>query len=70
MTTAIFTAVLVVCFFALMIGVGFACRKHATNVDSFVLGGLVLVPIVSLLTQKTQKDKARVEEIFTCYQEN
>ena len=30
----------------------------------------VIVPVVSLLTQKTQKDKARVEEIFTCYKED
>ncbi len=30
---------MLICFFALMIGVGFACRKHAKSVDSFVLGG-------------------------------
>lgn len=38
-TTAIFTAILIVCFFALMIGVGIYCRHHARSVDDFVLGG-------------------------------
>lgn len=37
--TAIFTSILVVCFFALMIGVGFYCRHRARTVDDFVLGG-------------------------------
>ena len=32
------------CFFALMVGVGFACRKHATDVNSFVLGGRAVGP--------------------------
>ena len=35
---------MLVCFFALMIGVGFACRKHAASVDSFVLGGRAVGP--------------------------
>lgn len=39
MTTQIFTAVLVVVFFAIMVAVGLYCKKHATNVDGFVLGG-------------------------------
>lgn len=33
------TSILLVCFFALMIYVGFSCRKHATDVNGFVLGG-------------------------------
>ena len=33
------TCTLLVCFFALMIFVGFRCRKHATDVNGFVLGG-------------------------------
>ncbi len=33
------TVILLVCFFALMIGVGFYTRKHATDVNGFVLGG-------------------------------
>lgn len=37
--TAIFTSILVVCFFALMIGVGIYCRHKAKTVDDFVLGG-------------------------------
>ncbi|MCI8331707.1 MAG: sodium:solute symporter [Clostridiales bacterium] len=32
------TLLLLVCFFALMIGVGFYSRKHAKSVDGFVLG--------------------------------
>jgi len=39
MTTIIITIPMLICFFALMIGVGIYCRKHATNVDGFVLGG-------------------------------
>lgn len=38
-TTVAITIPMLVCFFALMIGVGFYCRKHATNVDGFLLGG-------------------------------
>lgn len=30
---------MLICFFALMLGVGFACRKNTQSVDSFVLGG-------------------------------
>ncbi len=44
MTAKIFTAALVVCFFALMIGVGLYSRKHATDVDGFVLGGRSVGP--------------------------
>lgn len=44
MTAQIFTAILVVCFFALMVGIGIYCRKHATNVDGFVLGGRSVGP--------------------------
>lgn len=39
MTAQIFTSILVVGFFALMIAVGLYCRKHATDVNGFVLGG-------------------------------
>ncbi len=44
MTGEIFTTILVIAFFALMIGVGIYCRKHATNVDGFVLGGRAVGP--------------------------
>ena len=44
MTTQIFTSVLVVCFFALMIGVGLYCRKKSSSVDGFVLGGRSVGP--------------------------
>lgn len=33
------TSIMLVAFFALMIGVGIRCRKHATDVNGFVLGG-------------------------------
>ncbi len=39
MTAQAFTAILVAVFFAVMVAVGLYCKKHATNVDSFVLGG-------------------------------
>ncbi len=44
MTGEIFTTILVIAFFGLMIGVGFYCRKHATDVDGFVLGGRSVGP--------------------------
>ena len=44
MVTQIFTLILVICFFALMIGVGLYCRKKATSVDGFVLGGRSVGP--------------------------
>ena len=44
-TTTIWIAVpMILCFFALMICVGIACRKHATDVNSFVLGGRAVGP--------------------------
>lgn len=43
-TTILITVPMLICFFALMIGVGLACRKHATNVDGFVLGGRAVGP--------------------------
>ncbi|MBE6799289.1 MAG: sodium/solute symporter [Ruminococcaceae bacterium] len=43
-TTTLISVPMLICFFALMIGVGFACRKHSTNVDSFVLGGRAVGP--------------------------
>ncbi len=43
-TSAIISIPMLLCFFALMIGVGFACRKHGKTVDSFVLGGRAVGP--------------------------
>ena len=40
----ILTAVLLVLFFGLMIGVGIYCRKNATDVNGFVLGGRSVGP--------------------------
>ncbi len=39
-----FSIPMLVCFFALMIGVGLYCRKHSKSVDSFVLGGRAVGP--------------------------
>ena len=36
--------IMLVAFFAVMIGVGFYCRKEAQNVDGFVLGGRKVGP--------------------------
>ena len=44
MTAQIFTAVLVVVFFGLMVGVGLCCRRHSTDVEGFVLGGRSVGP--------------------------
>ena len=38
------TIPMLICFFALMIGVGLYCRRHSTNVDGFVLGGRSVGP--------------------------
>ncbi|MBR2571199.1 MAG: sodium:solute symporter [Clostridia bacterium] len=37
-------AVLLIAFFALMIGIGLYCRRHATDVNGFVLGGRSVGP--------------------------
>ena len=42
--TALITIPMLICFFALMVGVGVACKKHAKSVDSFVLGGRSVGP--------------------------
>lgn len=42
--TMMITIPMLICFFGLMIGVGLYCRKHATNVDGFVLGGRSVGP--------------------------
>jgi len=42
--TKILTAVLLVIFFAVMIGIGLYCRKHSTDVNGFVLGGRSVGP--------------------------
>ncbi len=39
-----FTIILMVVFFAAMIGVGLYCRKHSTDVNGFVLGGRSVGP--------------------------
>ena len=43
-TTMLISIPMLILFFALMIGVGFSCRKHATDVDGFVLGGRSVGP--------------------------
>ena len=46
-TTMIITTALIVCFFALMIGIGVRSRKHATDVNGFVLGSRSVGPWLS-----------------------
>ena len=43
-TGMILTACLLICFFALMVGVGIYSRRHATDVNGFVLGGRSVGP--------------------------
>lgn len=42
--TTMIAVPMLICFFGLMIGVGFACRKHASSVDKFLLGGRAVGP--------------------------
>ena len=43
-TSTILTAILLVCFFGLMIGIGLYCKRHSTDVNGFVLGGRSVGP--------------------------
>ena len=38
-TLMLIKSLLLIVFFGVMVGIGLYCRKHATNVDGFVLGG-------------------------------
>ncbi len=42
--TTMIAVPMLICFFGLMLGVGFACRKHASSVDKFLLGGRSVGP--------------------------
>ncbi|MBQ4612301.1 MAG: sodium:solute symporter [Clostridia bacterium] len=42
--TVLVSVPMLICFFALMIGVGLYCRKHSTSVNGFVLGGRAVGP--------------------------
>ena len=44
MNTIIITSIFLVVFFAIMVGVGFYCRKRSTDVNGFVLGGRSVGP--------------------------
>ena len=44
METKILTAALLIVFFAVMIAVGFYCRRHSKDVEGFVLGGRSVGP--------------------------
>ena len=37
-------SIILIVYFAVLIGIGLYCRKHATNVDGFVLGGRSVGP--------------------------
>ena len=43
-----------------------AAKSPEMGVAAMAVSAIV-VPVVSLLTQKTAKDKERVDEIFECY---
>ena len=47
MFTKVLTAALLLIFFAVMTGIGLYCRRHATNVNGFVLGGRSVGPWLS-----------------------
>ena len=47
MFTKVLTAVLLLIFFAVMTGIGLYCRRHATDVNGFVLGGRSVGPWLS-----------------------
>lgn len=49
----IITSVLIVCFFALMVGIGVRSRKHATDVNGFVLGSRSVGPWLSAFAYGT-----------------
>ena len=44
MLTKVLTAIMLAIFFAVMIGIGVSCRRHATDVNGFVLGGRSVGP--------------------------
>ena len=46
-STMIITLCLIVCFFSLMIGIGIRSRKHATDINGFVLGSRSVGPWLS-----------------------
>ena len=46
-TTMIITLILIVCFFALMVGIGIRSRRHASDVNGFVLGSRSVGPWLS-----------------------
>ncbi len=47
MSTMIISGCLIICFFALMIGIGIRTRRHATDVNGFVLGSRSVGPWLS-----------------------
>lgn len=51
--TMIITSCLIVCFFALMIAIGIRSRKHATDVNGFVLGSRSVGPWLSAFAYGT-----------------
>ena len=46
-TTMMITSVLIICFFTIMIGIGVRSRKHATDINGFVLGSRSVGPWLS-----------------------
>ena len=52
-TTMTITSILIVLFFALMIFIGIRSRKHATDVNGFVLGSRSVGPWLSAFAYGT-----------------
>ena len=52
-TTMILTTILIVCFFSLMVFIGIRSRKHATDINGFVLGSRSVGPWLSAFAYGT-----------------
>ena len=50
--------VILIIYFAVLIGIGLYCRKHATDVNGFVLGGRSVGPSRLLYSLDTQASLA------------
>ena len=52
---------MLIIFFAVMIAIGFYCRKHATDVNSFVLGGRSVGPWLTAFAYGTSYFSAIID---------
>jgi hypothetical protein len=54
---------------SLTLGFSVAASKSPEMGVTAMAVSSIVVPVVSLLTKNSEKEKARVEEIFSCYNE-